>query len=542
MEYVLSLCFRSCLKGDNDREYYNILELDQRNPTTDDVKRSYKKLSLSLHPDKLAQRGLPVTADSRQAFVKVKEAYDVLSDPKRRRMYDSIGATGLKLIESPQEVNPAELLKNFQKNRGDRCSLLIVIMLIFAALFVLPILFCLKCDGTLDASVPWLAIWTPMWIVDGFLLIIAVSLCMHKNTERATDHTANSDNEGSPEPEHDQVNVPVTVKISNFFSTASFILIQVFVLAHLDHRIHWSWFATFSPWFIYEGINVLVEFHSAFLVTLVLPETSSEQSGSGYQQEHGDDEDHERLLRRLTKESEHFEASMQQQSDRMSIYNRLFRVWLAIFLALKLDSTVSWNWGLVFFPIWTYFFVNYAYAIVLRIWGQRILVGLDDNEIPTDPAEMMRLQRGQTLVGTSGSIIVGQTVLLLMALMLVSRLAVTSFSTFVIIFPVFVILGCCCCAVCCFMTMLANVNTDELISKEDDRPAGDEENGGVDIVTSTGAVVIEVHEETTTVPTGAITQSEYGTFAHAVSTNEGVDSSVTLPPPPPTTEDLNSID
>ena len=114
MEFILSLCFRSCLKGENDRELYHVLEIVENNPSADDIKRAYKKLSLSLHPDKLAQRGLAVTAESRQAFVKVKEAYDILSDPKRRRLYDSIGATGLKLIESPQEVNPAELLKNYQ--------------------------------------------------------------------------------------------------------------------------------------------------------------------------------------------------------------------------------------------------------------------------------------------------------------------------------------------------------------------------------------------------------------------------------------------
>ena len=119
MEYILSLCFRSCLKGEHDREYYEILELTASKPTAEDVKRAYKKLSLSLHPDKLAQRGLQVTAESRQAFVKVKEAYDVLSDPKRRRMYDSIGATGLKLLESPQEVNPAELLKNYQVENSE---------------------------------------------------------------------------------------------------------------------------------------------------------------------------------------------------------------------------------------------------------------------------------------------------------------------------------------------------------------------------------------------------------------------------------------
>lgn len=46
--------------------------------------------------------------------MQLKEAYDVLSDPKRRRLYDDLGASGLKLVETPSQVNPAELIKNFQ--------------------------------------------------------------------------------------------------------------------------------------------------------------------------------------------------------------------------------------------------------------------------------------------------------------------------------------------------------------------------------------------------------------------------------------------
>jgi hypothetical protein len=102
MEHLLLLCCRSCLKGENDQEYYAVLQLidtDNNNNnnnasssagadpqhhgvhspkrvntkkiTTDDIKKAYKKISLSLHPDKLAQRGIENTAEKRQEFLKV---------------------------------------------------------------------------------------------------------------------------------------------------------------------------------------------------------------------------------------------------------------------------------------------------------------------------------------------------------------------------------------------------------------------------------------------------------------------------------------
>eukprot|EP01032_Pedospumella_encystans_P038857 gene38857-44046_t len=174
MERVFFFCFRSCLKGDSEREYYDILEIDNPNvATVEIIKRQYKKLSLSVHPDKLAQRGIEVTAEHKQKFLKIKEAYDVLSDPKRRKLYDRLGASGLKLMENPTEVDPMVILRNYQKNHKDRTVIVLFIALVFAAILILPILFSLKSDGTLGNDAKWVAIWTPMWVVDLFQLVAA---------------------------------------------------------------------------------------------------------------------------------------------------------------------------------------------------------------------------------------------------------------------------------------------------------------------------------------------------------------------------------
>jgi preprotein translocase subunit Sec63 len=49
--FLLFFCFRSCLKGESNKEYYKILEIDE-SASTDAVKKAYKKLSLNLHPVK----------------------------------------------------------------------------------------------------------------------------------------------------------------------------------------------------------------------------------------------------------------------------------------------------------------------------------------------------------------------------------------------------------------------------------------------------------------------------------------------------------
>ena len=69
--------------------YYKVLNLSQA-ASTEEIKKAYKKRSLQLHPDKLAQRGKVLTDADRQAFLRIKESYDTLSDPTSRGLYDTL--------------------------------------------------------------------------------------------------------------------------------------------------------------------------------------------------------------------------------------------------------------------------------------------------------------------------------------------------------------------------------------------------------------------------------------------------------------------
>ncbi|XP_044492045.1 dnaJ homolog subfamily B member 1-like [Mangifera indica] len=75
-------------------DYYDILKVS-RSATEDDLKKSYKRLAMKWHPDKN-----PVNKKEAEAkFKQISEAYDVLSDPQKRRIYDLCGEEGLMATE-----------------------------------------------------------------------------------------------------------------------------------------------------------------------------------------------------------------------------------------------------------------------------------------------------------------------------------------------------------------------------------------------------------------------------------------------------------
>lgn len=91
---------------END-DYYKVLGL-ARNASDDEIKKSYRKLSLKYHPD----RNPGNKQECERVFKRIGEAYECLSDGQKRRIYDQVGKQGLQGSGGGGGFNPFDLFSS----------------------------------------------------------------------------------------------------------------------------------------------------------------------------------------------------------------------------------------------------------------------------------------------------------------------------------------------------------------------------------------------------------------------------------------------
>jgi molecular chaperone DnaJ len=97
------------------RDYYEVLGVD-KSAQPDEVKKAYRKLAIKYHPDK--NQG---DAEAEKMFKEATEAYEVLSDEKKRQAYDQYGFAGVDGMGGPSFNSQA--FSGFEDIFGDFSSI-----------------------------------------------------------------------------------------------------------------------------------------------------------------------------------------------------------------------------------------------------------------------------------------------------------------------------------------------------------------------------------------------------------------------------------
>jgi molecular chaperone DnaJ len=82
------------------KDYYEILGVE-RDATIQQIKKAYRSLALRNHPDRVPENQ---KKDAEERFKGISEAYAVLSDPQKRKMYDQYGHAGIDQQYTSEDI------------------------------------------------------------------------------------------------------------------------------------------------------------------------------------------------------------------------------------------------------------------------------------------------------------------------------------------------------------------------------------------------------------------------------------------------------
>tara|TARA_X000000950_G_scaffold282028_1_gene379989 strand:- start:713 stop:1738 length:1026 start_codon:yes stop_codon:yes gene_type:complete len=95
-----------------NNEYYDLLGVS-KNATETEIKKAYRKLAIKYHPDKSPE---DKKNEYTEKFKEITEAYEVLSDPKKKQIYDQFGKEAIN--DNGPQVDPFEMFNDIFGSMG----------------------------------------------------------------------------------------------------------------------------------------------------------------------------------------------------------------------------------------------------------------------------------------------------------------------------------------------------------------------------------------------------------------------------------------
>jgi hypothetical protein len=167
-------------------EYYDCLGLSSSSRhSLEDIRKAYKKKSLELHPDKIAQRGGNAELAAAQ-YERVQEASSILQDAKHRKQYHRFGCSvaRYRFVASSSIYNPGAVMENLQQASFlNKTRLVLIVGVFFILMLLQPILMASKVNAIVDnmnssdtttdsilRNTDWIILMIPLWIMYGLFV------------------------------------------------------------------------------------------------------------------------------------------------------------------------------------------------------------------------------------------------------------------------------------------------------------------------------------------------------------------------------------
>ncbi|KAF1329390.1 Dnaj like subfamily a member 2, partial [Globisporangium splendens] len=436
--------------------YYDLLGIDT-DATPEQIKKAYRKKALQLHPDKRGN-----TKEAQDEFTRMKQAYDVLSDPQKKEVYDqyvsffaylSVWEYGLMGASIWLEWEMSAVLFRSLGAFGAKGKLLLItaVTLLFSFFLIIPIFWCLRVDD--KVSWDWAIVFLPMWILDTiyFCCLGCASVFSDSNMD----------------PEDQKQQKTGLFKLYRFLKQALLLVLQIFIAMKLNHNVEWSVMEVFIPYFVYDGLSFVEAIVGGIVGYKVL---TKESEGAGVSATDAIKKQRQLLVAVVL----------------LNMFLIASRLVQAVLLALKIDGNLGdASWWFVFFPIWIYVLYFLSHPIKRYIRAKEKAKNQAKPKEPTLPTHdaytRESVHEEDEDVGTKYPLMdvlctigfIG--VITSPYFILTARLDGGSFSAFYVLLPWFIIAGLVLCFICCAISCIgAGVEEEGENGTEVRSPNGDE--------------------------------------------------------------------
>jgi hypothetical protein len=235
----------------------------------------------------------------------------VLGDEEKRRVYDKYGELGLQMMGTMMSplFDP--------KVESMLCTLLLSMALLLILIIIFFVFLTVRIDSRVSWS--WAVVWIPAWIINIIALFSILQYIMKAQDTQDQYFDKEEDLEAKRLKQHKK-HVRIAAKALLLLNFGLALLFQIFIVIRLDDKVSWTACQVFIPYFVYEGVQFIVNSIKAIVGCLALKSVNEKKQIPIF------------LF------SQYWFSAL--------------RFVLFLLIALRIDQIIRCSWGVVFIPLY----------------------------------------------------------------------------------------------------------------------------------------------------------------------------------------------